>query len=173
MFVIVFGIQGSGKGTQGQLLSRRLGIPHLSTGELLRSIATERTIEGNRIRSIIESGKLLADDEMLAILERHLPASVILDGFPRTLVQAKLLDTIERVDWCVSIELTEEQAVRRALARGRADDTPEAIHLRIQQYHAQADAILDHYRAQGKLVMVDGDKSVDQVFADICRALRI
>ncbi len=173
MLIVLFGIQGSGKGTQGQLLSRKLGIPHLSTGEILRAIATEATDEGKRIKSTIEGGQYLSDEQITAILKRHLPHDVLLDGYPRTLGQARLLDTIASVDTVLYIDLHEPEAIRRALARGRSDDTPEAIHKRIAQYHAQADSILDYYRAQNKLVTINGDQDVDTVFKEVCAKLKI
>lgn len=173
MFLVLFGIQGSGKGTQGQLLTRRLRVPHVSTGEMLRTLALQKTDEGRSLKAKLDHGDLLSDYEMTAILQHHLPSACILDGYPRTLRQAELLDTIENVDYAVHIELHEEEAMKRALARGRADDTPEAIHRRMQQYHAQADAILDYYRVRQKLITVNGDQDVDAVFAEICRKLKI
>lgn len=173
MFLVFFGIQGSGKGTQAQLLSKKLSIPHLSTGEILRATAAEDTDEGRRIKAIIDQGQYLSDEDMTAILRAHLPQHVLLDGYPRTLAQAKLLDEIATVDKVVFIDLHEEEAVRRALARGRHDDTPEAIHKRMQQYHASADAILDYYKAQGKLLTINGDQDIDAVFKELCAALGI
>lgn len=173
MFIVVFGIQGSGKGTQAQLLSERLGIPHLSTGQLLRSIAEEKTEEGAKIKQTIEAGTYMTDTDMTEILKRHLPNAVLLDGYPRTLHQAKLLDEIEHVDVVLYIDLTEPEAIRRALARGRSDDTPKAIHKRIAQYHAEADDILEFYRKQGKLVQVNGDQAIDKVFAEVCEKLKV
>ena len=173
MFLVLFGIQGSGKGTQGQLLSRKLKIPHISTGEMLRTLALKKTDEGRALKAKLDHGDLLSDDEMTEILKHHLPSSCILDGYPRTLRQAELLDTIEKVDYAVHIDLHEEEAMKRALARGRADDTPDAIHRRMQQYHAQADAILDHYKVRQKLITINGDQSVDAVFKEICKRLKI
>ena len=173
MFLVLFGIQGSGKGTQAQLLSQKLGVPHLSTGEILRSIAEEDTDEGRRIKAIIEQGQYMSDDEMITILKGHLPKAVLLDGYPRTLNQAHLLEPIVHIDKVLFIDLHEEEAIRRALARGRHDDTPEAIHKRIAQYHAEADKILDYYKAQGKLVTINGDNPVETVFAEICEKLGI
>jgi adenylate kinase len=173
MFIVLLGIQGCGKGTQGQLLSRVLKVPHVSTGEMLRTLALRKNDEGRALKAKLEHGDLLSDDEMTAILEHHLPAACILDGYPRTLRQAELLDTIETVDHVIHIELHEEEAMRRALARGRADDTPEAIHRRMQQYHAQADAIIDYYRVRRKLITVNGDQGVDAVFAEIARKLHL
>jgi adenylate kinase len=171
MFIVLFGIQGSGKGTQGQLLARKLGIPHLSTGEILRAMAAEGTTEGEAVKAKIESGQYLSDEDMTNILRNHLPRDCILDGYPRTLAQAKTLDTIARVDVCVYIDLHEKEAMRRALARGRADDTPDAIHQRFLQYRAEADAILNHYESQGKLLDINGDQTIEAVFAELCEKL--
>ena len=173
MFLVLFGIQGSGKGTQGQLLSQKLGIPHLSTGEILRTMAAEGTPEGDVVKAKIESGQYLSDEEMTAILRTHLPNDCILDGYPRTLAQAQTLDTITHVDKCIYIDLHEEEAMRRALARGRADDTPDAIHKRFGQYHAQADAILGHYDTQGKILDINGDQAIEIVFTELCEKLGV
>jgi len=173
MFLVLFGIQGSGKGTQGQLLTRKLRIPHVSTGEMLRTLALKKNDEGRALKAKLDHGDLLSDDEMTEILKHHLPSECILDGYPRTLRQAELLDTIEKVDYAIHIELHEDEAMKRALARGRADDTPEAIHRRMQQYHAQADKILEYYKAQGKLLTINGDQDVNAVFAEVCQKLGV
>jgi adenylate kinase len=173
MFIVLIGIQGSGKGTQGDLLSKRLGIPHVSTGELLREMAHQNTPEGKHIEELIDHGVYISDEEMISILQKHVPKDVILDGFPRTLKQAFMLDEICAVDVVVHIDLHEQEAVRRALARGRADDTPEAIKLRMKQYHDQVDGILGYYKTQKKLLEINGDQSVEDVFKDLCAALNV
>jgi adenylate kinase len=173
MFIVLLGIQGSGKGTQAELLSKKIGIPHISTGDILREIAKENTPEGRRIDEMLKSGVYLSDDEMTHILRSRLPRECILDGYPRTLHQAHLLDKITHVDHALFINLHEQEALRRLLARGRSDDTPGAIHLRFQEYHAEADGIVDHYAKQHKLLEVNGDQSIERVFADVCRAIRL
>jgi adenylate kinase len=173
MLIILFGIQGSGKGTQGKLLSEKLGIPHLSTGEVLRAIASEDTPEGRELKAIMEGGVYLDDTRMTTILKQHLPRDCILDGYPRTLNQAQLLDSIASVDIVLYINLHEEEAVRRVLGRGRSDDTPDAVRKRIQQYHASEDAIITYYDKQGKLREIDGDQSIEAVFAAVCTMLGI
>ncbi len=173
MFIVLIGIQGSGKGTQGQLLSQRLGIPHISTGDILRAMAAEDTSEGKRIHAMLDSGTYISDAEMIGILKDRLPRKCILDGFPRTLEQARMLDNVVQVDYALYINLHEQEAMRRLLQRARHDDTPEAIHKRFAQYHAAADDIVSHYASAGKLCEVNGDQSVDQVFADVCRELKL
>jgi adenylate kinase len=173
MFIVLIGIQGSGKGTQGDLLSKKLGIPHLSTGDVLREMASHDTPEGKEIKNLIDNGIYLSDEQMLAILKKNLPKDVILDGYPRTLRQAIMLDTIENVDVALYINLHEEEAKRRVLLRGRTDDTPDAIHRRMQQYHAEADAIIEYYKGQGKLVEINGDQEIEAVFKDVCSELHL
>jgi len=173
MFLVIFGIQGSGKGTQADLLAKKLGIPHLSTGDMLRSIAAEDTPLGHELKTMLDSGQYLDDDRMTAILKERLPEHCILDGYPRTLNQAELLDTIRSVDKVLYVELHEQEAMARMLKRGRSDDTPEAISKRFGQYKLAEEAILDYYRQQTKLVTVNGDQSVEAVFNDIYASLRI
>ncbi len=173
MFIVLIGIQGSGKGTQGDLLSEHLGIPHISTGDILRTMALEDTPEGRSIKDRLDNGIYITDEEMITILRTRLPRQCILDGYPRTLTQANMLDSIVTVDAALYIDLHEAEAIRRVLARGRHDDTPDAIHRRMQQYHAEADDIINFYAKQGKLREVNGDQAVEQVFADVCSILRV
>jgi adenylate kinase len=173
VLLILFGIQGSGKGTQGQLLSRRLSIPHISTGEILRTLSLQKTPEGEKLKAQLDHGDYLSDERMTNILQHHLPPSVILDGYPRTLPQARMLDGIEHVDRVLFIDLPEEAAYQRALSRGRHDDTPEAIRRRMHQYRLNEEPILQYYRDQGKLVVVNGDQPIEDVFAEICAKLHI
>lgn len=173
MFIVLLGIQGSGKGTQGQLLERYLKIPHISTGEMLRTLSLQKTDEGRALKAKLEHGDLLSDKEITEILKNHLPSECLLDGYPRTLAQAQMLDNIEKVDYAIHIDLHEEEAMRRALGRGRADDTPSAIHRRMKQYHEWADKILEHYRGQKKLVIINGDQTVDKVFEELRSKLHI
>ena len=173
MFIVILGMQGSGKGTQSDLLSKKLGIVHLSTGDLCRRMAQEDTALGKHIKDLLAAGSLVPDSDMTEILKRQLPQECILDGFPRTLNQARILDSLVNVDVVLQIELGEEEALARMHKRGRSDDTPAAMRHRIAQYHAEADKILDFYRKQGKLRSVNGEQTVEKVFEEVCAELGI
>lgn len=173
MFIVVLGMQGSGKGTQSDLLAKKLSLPHLSTGDLCRAVAKQDTAFGKHVKELIEGGALVPDSDITQILKQELPHECILDGYPRTLNQARILDGLAAVDVVISIDLGEEEATRRMLKRGRQDDTPEIIHKRIAQYHADADKITDYYAKQGKLRTVNGEQTIEQVFAAVCEELGI
>ena len=173
MFIVMLGMQGSGKGTQSDMLAEKLGLQHISTGDMCRAIAKENTPFGKHIKQLIEGGTLVPDSDIVEILKQQLPHDCILEGFPRTLNQARILDGIAKVDEVVNLDLGEEEAEKRMMKRGRNDDTPEAIKKRIAMYHAEADKILDFYTKQGKLRQINGEQSVEKVFSDITEELGI
>lgn len=173
MFIAIYGVQGCGKGTQAKLIAEKLGIQHISTGDVLRTLAQQDTDQGRAIKAKLDAGIYLSDAEMTPILKQVLPKNGILDGYPRTLGQAKTLDSVTHVDVFLSVTLSDAVAIERMQGRGRSDDTPAAIQHRLDQFHAAERQILDYYRTQGKLVQVNGEQSVEQVFNNICAALRI
>ena len=183
--VLLLGPQGAGKGTQGKLISREYGIPHIATGDILRTAIAEGTELGMKAEPLLNSGQLVPDDVMIELIRDRLAREdtergVVLDGFPRTTRQAEALDEmlneIERpLDVVLEFQLPEEQSVERLLRRareeGRADDTPEAIRTRLGLYHDQTAPLIEHYRARGILVPVHADRSVGEVFNEIQQAL--
>ncbi len=183
--VLLLGPQGAGKGTQGKLISREYGIPHIATGDILRTAIAAGTELGRKAEPLLNSGQLVPDDVMIELIRDRLAQEdtergVVLDGFPRTSRQAEALDEklneIERpLDVVLEFQLPEEQSVERLLRRareeGRADDTPEAIRTRLGLYHDQTAPLIEHYRARGILVPVDADRSVGEVFNEIQQAL--
>ncbi len=183
--ILLLGPQGAGKGTQGRLISSEYGSPHIATGDMLRAAIAADTPLGRRVKPIYDRGELVPDDLMIELIRERLNQDdtrdgFVLDGFPRTSVQAEALDAmLNEIDRPLTVvfefELPEEVCVerltRRAAEEGRIDDTPEAIRTRLRLYHQQTEPLIEYYRARGNLVTVPADRPVDEVFADIQRAL--
>ena len=183
--ILLLGPQGAGKGTQGKLISQEYGIPHIATGDILRAAIAAGTELGLKAEPILTSGQLVPDGLMIGLIRDRLAREdtergFVLDGFPRTAVQAEALDEmLGEIDRPLSVvfefQLPEEMAVerlhRRALEAGRADDTAEAIRTRLSLYHEQTAPLVEYYRARGILVPVHADRTVEEVFEEIQQAL--
>jgi adenylate kinase len=185
---IIFGPPGSGKGTQAKRIEKEFHLAHLSTGAILRAEVDRGTEVGKEVGRSMASGDLVADDLIVNIVHRRLPASggragVLLDGFPRTIEQARALDEMlaqggQHVDFVIALEVPEEKLVdrilRRAAVEGRADDTKKAIAERMHEYHMLTEAVLDYYRKKGvRVEVVDGTGEPDAVFERIRGAIGI
>ena len=172
MKIVLIGIQGSGKSTQGNLLSEELKIPYLSTGHIFREIAKEKTPLGRYIKETMNSGYLIPDDKTLEIVNEYLSRpeylkGYILDGFPRTTEQAeKFKNGIQAV---IYINIPDEEALKRLSLRedDREDAVAEAIKKRIEIFHEFTRPVIEYYRHHGKFHEVDGLKSIDEVHKDI------
>lgn len=165
MKIVMIGMPGSGKGTQSQLISQRYNIPTISTGELIRKC------EDKELKEIISRGCLIDDNTMLKMIYNAVKTdSFILDGFPRNLKQAQMIN----VDVAVSISLSEDEAVKRLLQRGenREDDNEEVIRNRFRIYHKETEPLLEHYRQQGILKEVNGCGAKEEVYEAICANLQ-
>ncbi len=188
MIGVIFGPPGSGKGTQAARIEREFQLKHLSTGEILRAEVAHGSEVGKDVARIMAAGDLVPDEVIVTIVRKRLPDAeagrgVLLDGFPRTLEQARALDEMlssegHRVDFVIALEVPEEELVDRILHRaakeGRPDDTREAIEERMREYHKLTEAVLEHYRKQGvpvKVVIGTGDP--DEVFERIRGAIGI
>ena len=186
MITVLFGPPGSGKGTQAAHIARRLGIPHVSTGELLRREVARGTDLGREVAPIMAEGRLVDDDLMVRVIESRLTEpdatrGALLDGFPRTVPQAEALDAMlgrsrRRTDLVICLDVPEEVLVRRLLGRaqqeGRDDDTLETIQTRLDVYHRDTTPVLDHYRSAGvSLITVDGDAAIEVVNRRISDAI--
>ncbi len=185
--VLLFGPQGSGKGTQAKLIAAGHGIPHVSTGDMFRAAIARETRLGLKVKPILESGELVPDDLTVGLIRERLSetdaqAGFILDGFPRNLAQAEaldaLLDELGRpltavLELLVPDEVCRERMTRRAAEEGRTDDTPEAIARRLAIYHEETAPLAEYYRAAGKLVGVDGTGTIDEIADRIEDALAV
>jgi adenylate kinase len=184
-YVVFFGPPGSGKGTQASRLAADLGIPQISTGDLLRSHVARGTELGRTAKPIMESGALVPDDLVTAMLKARLAepdaaAGALFDGYPRTVPQAASLDRLlgesgKRIHSVLFIDVPDapivDRLVKRAALEGRADDTPETIRERLRVYREKTAPLADRYRAAGVLVTIDGHRPVDEVAKDVRAAV--
>ena len=181
--IVLLGPPGAGKGTQAQLLSARLGVPAISTGDMLREAVAAGSELGKRVEGIMASGGLVDDALMAEVVRDRLAkadarAGFLLDGYPRTSPQAKTLEGIlseagERLDAVVMVDVPEEELVRRALLRGRADDGEEVIRARQRVYREKTEPLIGYYRERGLLHEIDGHQPVDAVTAHMFAALGV
>ena len=180
MRIVLLGAPGSGKGTQGEKLVARFGIPKISTGDALRAAVTEGTALGKQAKAAMDAGELVANDIVIGIVDERLQQpdarkGFILDGFPRNSAQAETLDGIlERlggggITHALHLHVNDEEIVSRLLERakieGRADDKEEVIRNRIAVYNAETAPLISYYDAQGVVHRIDGIGSMDQIFA--------
>lgn len=178
MKIILMGIQGSGKSTQGNLLAEKLGVPYLSSGHIFREMAKGKTRWGRYVKETMSAGYLIEDEKTVFIIDEYLRKDTyrkgyILDGFPRTLHQAKAFRaTINKV---IYLRISDQEALRRLLVKngqeGRPDNTARAIERRIELFHQLTEPVLDYYEEKGLLVEVDGERSVDKIHRDILEKL--
>lgn len=201
MKIVLFGPPGAGKGTQAKRISNMYGLPHISTGDLLRKNIEEKTEIGLVALKFIERGKLAPDDVVTELLKESIDGydGFLLDGYPRTVPQAQALETFADIDVVLDLELSEEQIIDRIVNRMicarcgksynkrlhpcevcdddgekltlRKDDTEEIVRERLKVYEAQTMPLENYYEAKGKLRRIDGNGSVDDVFEIIKNAL--
>lgn len=176
MKVVLIGIQGSGKSTQGNLLSEKLGVPYLSTGHIFRELSHERTPLGRYVKETMTAGYLIPDRKTLGIVKEYLgrpeyEGGYMLDGFPRTIAQAQNFKN--GIDKAIYLKVSDEEALRRLMLRngGREDEAPPALRKRIELFHKFTEPVLDYYRDKKILSEINGEQSVIRVFEDICRVL--
>ncbi len=181
----MLGPPGSGKGTQGERLAARHEVPHLSSGELLRSHVRDGTLVGREIEAAMQHGDLISDELVIRmvgdeVVGPNANGGFVLDGFPRTVPQATAAYEIARrlgitFQAVILLEIPHDQLVERLLARGaasgRADDTAETILHRIDVYEQHTLPLVEYYRGRDILVQVDATGTIDEVTAAIDEAL--
>lgn len=200
MKLVLFGPPGAGKGTQAELISNKYGLAHISTGEVIRKNIENKTEIGLAALKFIECGKLVPDEVVNELLRTELEGktSFLLDGYPRTLSQAKTLEGITDIDAVIDLEVDLEAVVARIVDRRvcskcgknynrkfhpsdvcdcgaplitRADDNEATVRNRLAVYEESTLPLIEYYKAKGKLVEIDGNGSIDEVFARIEKVL--
>jgi adenylate kinase len=186
MRIVLLGAPGSGKGTQAARMVAELGIPHISTGVLLRAAVAEGTGLGKMAKSVMDRGELVSDQIMLGLIGERLvqddvKKGFILDGYPRNIAQAEALDALlarlnQPVEEAVQIDVDEEQVIARIAGRaaqeGRTDDSEEVARNRMKVYTEQTAPVTGYYANQGILTRILGEGSIEDVFQRIIGALR-
>jgi adenylate kinase len=183
--ILLLGPQGSGKGTQAKRISEEYGVPHIATGDMLRTAIEADTPLGRQLKPILDSGRLVSDELMIQLIRNRLEEpdaaeGFVLDGFPRTWAQAQALDRMLReigrdMDVVFELQTSDDVSTQRLLKRAeeesRADDTPEVIAERLATYHRETEPLVEHYRTSGNVVGIHADRSINEVFSEIQDAL--
>ncbi len=206
MNIIFLGPPGAGKGTQAQRVCAALNIPQISTGDILRRAMKDQTPTGLKAKAFVDAGQLVPDDVMIDIVRERLAQEdcqqgYILDGFPRTTLQAEALEKIAEIDAVIDLDVADEKLIERLSGRRvclqcgatyhvsrlngdtrcaacgdsliqRDDDKAETVFNRLTVYHRQTAPLVDFYRARGKLRVIQGDGDMDTIFASIMDIVR-
>ncbi len=205
MNIIFLGPPGAGKGTQAQIVCQRLGIPQVSTGDMLRAVIAAGTEMGRKAKEYMDQGQLVPDEVVIGIVKDRLAdpdcqKGYILDGFPRTVEQAKALSTFAKIDVAINLDVPDDVLVKRLSGRRvcplcgapyhvdrlngetvcRADGTPliqrdddkaETVLNRLAVYHQKTAPLIDHYREAGLLKNIGGGLSLEEISEEIFRTL--
>ena len=184
--IVIFGAPGSGKGTQSDLMIKKYGFGHISTGDVLRNEIKNETELGKTAKQYIDNGQLIPDELMISILasvydgfgKEH--EGVIFDGFPRTIPQAEALKNMldergHNVAAMIELDVPENELMTRLIKRGqecgRSDDNEETIKKRLDVYHNQTAPLIEWYKKENLHHHIDGLGELDRIFADICNVI--
>ena len=186
-FILLVGVQGSGKGTQAKKIVEKYGVPHVSTGDLFRAMDVLDTPLARQIRDIRDAGRLVPDEITIEVVRERLSQpdaanGVLFDGFPRTTPQAEALDNLlnefgAKVDLVLLFQLAREKALGRIAIRfqqeQRADDTTEKANKRINDFYniTLPEVVEQTYRPQGAVAEIDADQSIDAVWSAVQAAI--
>ena len=212
MKIIMLGAPGAGKGTQAKMIADKYGVPHVSTGDIFRANIKNGTELGMEAKKYMDQGLLVPDELTVKILldrvsQPDCKNGYVLDGFPRTIPQAEVLDKAlaelgESIDYAIDVDVPDENIVKRMSGRRacvscgatyhvvhvppkkegicdecegelitRDDDVPETVKKRLNVYHEQTAPLIDYYKEQGILRVIDGSKGLDTCFKEICDIL--
>ena len=171
--VIFLGPPGAGKGTQAKLLANSHNIPHISTGDILRTAVSKQTALGVKAQAYMDRGELVPDQLVINLIQERLgqpdaQPGWILDGYPRTVVQADSLDALltelnQRCDRTINFDVPDEALIERMLSRGRKEDNEDVIRRRLEVYREQTAPLIDYYQTREKLITIDGNQSMEEV----------
>lgn len=182
--IVLLGPPGAGKGTQAERLAGQLGVPAISTGDMLRQAVSSGSELGGKVQGIMASGALVADATMAEVVKERLAQAdarpgFLLDGYPRTLPQARTLEGIlaeagQELDAVLCVEVPEEELVRRAVLRKRGDDDrEEVVRERLRVYREKTEPLIGYYRERGLLYPIDGNLPVEKVTSQMLIALGV
>jgi adenylate kinase len=184
--LILFGPPGSGKGTQSEKIIEKFGLVHLSTGDLLRSEISNQTPLGMEAKKLMDKGHLVPDEVVVGMISSALDNNIgakgfLFDGFPRTASQAESLDKLlefrkESIAVMLALDVGETELIKRLLKRGetsgRSDDTnEEIISARVTEYKTKTEAVADYYRQTDKVVMIEGEGTIDDIFGRLSKEI--
>lgn len=207
----MLGIPGSGKGTQAKRLSKKLKLPHISSGDIFRDIDISTKL-GQKVRQLIDKGEYVPDNLAIKIVKKRLlqddcKNGVILDGFPRTLEQVKEFEKFFNLDYILFLSISENESVKRQTGRRtcpnkecgipynvyteprpqvegicdkcgsklfqRKDESEKAVKVRLKVFNRETKPLVKYYRSKGMMIEIDGHKSIDKVFKEICKVLGV
>ena len=184
--LVVLGKSGSGKGTQVEMLVGKYNFRVISSGNLLRARSEQSDFVGRRIGEIINKGDLVPTPVIFHLWLHELEATredgsargVVFEGSPRKLYEAWMLDEtlwfygLEQNMQVLHLNISDEEAMKRLLERGRKDDQPDAIRERLRWYQEQVSPAIEHYREKGKLIEINGEQSIEDVSKEVLEKLR-
>ena len=184
--IALFGPPGAGKGTQSEKLLEKYNLTYISTGDMLRTEIAEGSYLGLEAKAIIEKGGLVSDELIVRIIEKKIKTDtnskgILFDGFPRTTVQAYILEGLllklgSTLDCMISLDVPDEELIERLLLRaktsGRSDDNLEVIKVRLQEYNNKTKPVADFYDKKGKYHKVDGVGDIDEIFEEIAKVVQ-